>query len=183
MTNSIPEATPEFNQELHLFSDVDQGEDSLHHTLGTSHNQAARGDHTHAPVTPPGPTGPTYLAGKLAANIASIAGSTWTEIFSVPNIPVGLWLLNVNYMVNSYNGATWHAGKLIVQSGTIDILSTAGADVYGYSSTINFSSLLNVTAVGKISLQYVSAVNRTMYATSQQFAVPQASGYSLVKIG
>lgn len=42
---------PDQSDSAHYRSDVDAGKQSLHHTLGTSRNQAAQGDHSHDGIT------------------------------------------------------------------------------------------------------------------------------------
>lgn len=91
-------------RKLHARADVDLGPRSLHHTLGTSRNQASPGDHTHDGVT----SKQIIKDGKVSVTFALASQHVRPIVFKTP-YPAGIVPV-VTININSGAGITarWH---------------------------------------------------------------------------
>lgn len=121
---------PEEVNEFHRYSDVDNGPDSQHHTLGIDPNQSSPGDHTHNGRTSRTLSGyaqsnhnhdGTYLTGRridISFDLPSIAANTTTS----HDIVVTTGSISTNDIVLYMKGIVDHG--LFIQGVSVPAVDT-----------------------------------------------------------
>lgn len=133
----------------HTNSDLDNGPQAQHHTLGQSADQAAAGNHTHKAS----PNTTVITRGNFGSNTSCTTG-IWTTIFSSVGFAPGSYVVT---LVANITGSVSYEAQVVVGSGSATLSGVTSAEgaanANGSQIVLTFSFTVTATAAFTLRVQ------------------------------